>query len=174
MKKKNQKGFTLIELLVVVAIIGILASVGVVAYNGYTSSAQRSASASNHNSVAKWVANEYQKCAIGDATAMGGSLTCVNAEGTPATVAEVVAATIESQTATTAKMDNPYTKIAAVQNPGAAQTSASCEAATVGQINVVAQEADDDANPPVPAAVIVSSCPDAAAANFMSDIVALN
>ena len=173
MKKNNQKGFTLIELLVVVAIIGILASVGVVAYNGYTSSAQRSASASNHNSVAKWVANEYQKCAIGDATAMGGALTCVN-EGTPATVAEVVTATITSQTAATAKMDNPYTKVAAVQDPGAAQTSASCAAATVGQINVVAQEADPDAEPPVPAAVIVSSCPDAAAANFMIDIVALN
>ena len=38
--KKNSKGFTLIELLVVVAIIGILAAVGVVAYNGYTTSAK--------------------------------------------------------------------------------------------------------------------------------------
>ena len=47
----NHRAFTLIELLVVVAIIGILAAVGVVAYNGYTNAAKRSATKANHKQV---------------------------------------------------------------------------------------------------------------------------
>ena len=43
----KRNAFTLIELLVVVAIIGILAAVGVVAYNGYTASAKKKAVETN-------------------------------------------------------------------------------------------------------------------------------
>ena len=61
---KNNKGFTLIELLVVVAIIGILAAVGVVAYNGYTDAAKKNATKSIHASVLKVLAAESKKCTL--------------------------------------------------------------------------------------------------------------
>ena len=54
MKRSNNcKAFTLIELLVVVAIIGILSSVGVVAYNGYTKSAKSKTAELNYTSINK-------------------------------------------------------------------------------------------------------------------------
>jgi type IV pilus assembly protein PilA len=48
----RRNGFTLIELLVVVAIIGILAAVGVVAYSGYTKNAKQVAIEENFNTIA--------------------------------------------------------------------------------------------------------------------------
>ncbi len=57
----NKKAFTLIELLVVVAIIGILAAVGVVAYNGYTKSAKLKAAQQNLKTISKWLAAESTK-----------------------------------------------------------------------------------------------------------------
>jgi len=61
----KQKAFTLIELLVVVAIIGILAAVGVVAYNGYTASAKKKTLQANHKMIVKYIHNELMKCEIG-------------------------------------------------------------------------------------------------------------
>ena len=57
-----KKAFTLIELLVVVAIIGILAAVGVVAYNGYTKSAKKAVVKSNLKMATKFISSELMKC----------------------------------------------------------------------------------------------------------------
>ena len=75
----NRKGFTLIELLVVVAIIGILAAVGVVAYNGYTSSAKIRVIKFQHKQVVKFITTELAKCEITD-KAMNGHLNCSDKE----------------------------------------------------------------------------------------------
>ena len=86
--KKANKGFTLIELLVVVAIIGILAAVGTVAYTGYTKSARKSATASNHANVVKYVASEMAKCGVEDTAfkpAGGTAWDCTNKSKTDAT-----------------------------------------------------------------------------------------
>ena len=64
MKMKNKSAFTLIELLVVVAIIGILATVGVVAYNGYTESAKKKVTKANHSIIYRTMLNEIKKCEI--------------------------------------------------------------------------------------------------------------
>ena len=56
-------GFTLIELLIVVAIIGILASVGIPMYNGYMTSAKISVAQQNHNNIRNDITLKLHKCA---------------------------------------------------------------------------------------------------------------
>ncbi len=88
---KNNKGFTLIELLVVVAIIGILAAVGTVAYQGYTSGAKKNATKSNHAAVTKFIAAELAKCNMGEATVMGTYVCNTDANLVPAAAAGALA-----------------------------------------------------------------------------------
>ena len=138
---KNNKGFTLIELLVVVAIIGILAAVGVVAYNGYTKSAKINASKSNQGAVTKYLAAEIQKCNIGTETsAMGGSLIC---DGRTATSIQTAAL------ATLSDFKNTYTP--ACQGvtdgstaPTSTNASVTCAASGKGYTTITLGEGNDE------------------------------
>ena len=130
LRRKKNKGFTLIELLVVVAIIGILASVGVVAYSGYTTSAKKGAVKSNHNSVKKWIQNELQKCNIGESKAMNDALTC-----SKRTNKTIVTAVVKSLSTDSDDMMNPWD---GDSDAVVAGTLSSCSSTNEGQTAVVA------------------------------------
>jgi len=106
----NQKAFTLIELLVVVAIIGVLSSVGVIAYNGYTKGAKEKVTESNFNNINKTLVLEFMNCELDSSKLIFNNHSCSNSNAPSANL-------IGNYITGTLKIKNPYGSSLINSNP---------------------------------------------------------
>ena len=137
---QNKRAFTLIELLVVVAIIGILAAVGVVAYSGYTSGAKVTATKANFEMIKKYMSAEILKCDLGESAIMkrsnGSGVTCSGI-----TYGKIIPH-LQQLFNTDQKLKSVYTNLTYVRNTGPSTNSSS-----IGSIHLNGISHDSKFNP---------------------------
>ena len=102
-----KKGFTLVELLVVVAILGVLAAVGIVLFDGFLGRTKENASRANHKNFYNLVSSYALKCSMGnesieynDTKGIKGTLNC------PANIDSFI--NIMNQHLYSSNIQNPY------------------------------------------------------------------
>lgn len=110
----KQAGFTLIELLIVVAILGLLAAIGIPQYQGYQAQAKINAAKTLHTDIVKLMGAEFAKCSSGATTMLNAAATPI---GCNDTAANIVAGFIAYGNASS---DNPYGGAAAYESAATA------------------------------------------------------
>ena len=105
----RQSGFTLIELLIVVAILGLLAAIGIPQYQGYQAQAKVNAAKTLHTDIVKLMGAEFAKCSSGATNMLEAA--------SPVTPCNTAAAGIVTAFITygNASSDNPYGGAAAYE-----------------------------------------------------------
>ena len=106
----NNKGFTLIELLVVVAIIGILAAVGVNTFSGFQEKAKIAANKANFNNINKALVLEFMKCELDSSELIFNNHSCGNSNAPSTNL-------IGNYITNTLKIKNPYGSSLINSNP---------------------------------------------------------